>query len=163
MPGETNVIQHRLKLTYDTPICRKPYRLPYAMRKELLNEVDSMLEMGVVCHQHHVKRRSWSWLRRNRVCVDLRKLNKITKVDSEFMSTGENLFRRLNGKKYLSKIDLTKGYWQKLVASEDVYKTAFVTPDGQYEFLRIPFGMLNSGATLARRLRKVVEGLSCQL
>ena len=48
MPGETYVIQHRVKLTDDTPIHSKPYLLPYAMRKELLNEVESMLEMGVV-------------------------------------------------------------------------------------------------------------------
>ena len=47
MPGETDVIQHRVKLTDDTPICCKPYPLLYAMREELQNEVDSMLEMGV--------------------------------------------------------------------------------------------------------------------
>ena len=62
--------------------------------------------------------------------------------------------------KYLSKIDLTNGYWQIPVAPEDVYKTAFVTPDGQYEFLRMPFGMVNGGATLVRGLKKVLKGLS---
>ena len=44
MPGETDVIQHQIKLTDDTPIRCKPYPLPYAMREEL----DTMLEMGVV-------------------------------------------------------------------------------------------------------------------
>ena len=48
MPGETNVIRHRAKLTDDTPIRCKPYPLPYAMREELWNEMDSMLEMVVV-------------------------------------------------------------------------------------------------------------------
>ena len=42
---------------------------------------------------------------------------------------------------------------------EDVHKTAFVTPDGQYEFTRMPFGMVNSGATLVRGLRKILEGM----
>ena len=42
------VIQHRVKLTDDTPKRCKPYPLPYAMREELWNEADSMLEMGVV-------------------------------------------------------------------------------------------------------------------
>ena len=83
----------------------------------------------------------------NRVCVDFRKLNKITEVDPEPMTTAEDLFR-----KYLSKIDLTKGYWQIPVAPEDVHKSAFMTPDGQYEFTRMPFGMVNSGATLVRGL-----------
>ena len=48
MPGETNVIQHRVKLTIDIPIRCKTYPLPYAMREELWKEVDSMLEMRVV-------------------------------------------------------------------------------------------------------------------
>ena len=48
MPGETDVIQHQIKLTDDTPIRCKPYPLPYAMREELRNEADVMLEMGVV-------------------------------------------------------------------------------------------------------------------
>ena len=48
MPGETDVIQHRVKLADDTPIGCKPYPLPYAMREALRNEVDSMLEMGAV-------------------------------------------------------------------------------------------------------------------
>ena len=112
MPGETGVIQHRVKLTDDTPIRCKPYPLPYAMREELRNEVDSMLEMRVVRPSTSayaspivmVKKKDGS----NRVCVAFRKLNKITEVDPEPMTTAEDLFRRLSGKKYLSKIDLTK-------------------------------------------------------
>ena len=95
----------------------------------------------------------------NRVCVDFPKLNKMTEVDPEPMTTAEDLFRRLSGKKYLSKIDLTKGYWQIPVTPEDVHKTAFMTPDGQYEFTRMSFGMVNSDATLVRGLRKILEGM----
>ena len=114
MPEETDVIQHRIKLTDDTPIQCKPYPSPYATREELRHEVDSMLEIGVVC-------------------VDFRKLNKITEVDPEPMTTSEDLFCLLSDKKYLSKINLTKQYWLIPVAPEDVYKTVFVTPEGQYE------------------------------
>ena len=114
MLGETDVIQHQIRLTDDAPIRCKPYPLPYAMREELRNEVNTMLEMGVVRPSTSpytspivmVKKKDGS----NRVCVDFRKLNKITEVDPEPMTTAEDLFRRLSGKKYLSKIDLTKGY-----------------------------------------------------
>ena len=126
MPGETDVIQHQIRLSDDTPIRCKPYPLPYAMREELRNEVDTMLEMGVV-------RPSTSPYTSPIVMV--------------------------KKKKFLSKIDLTKGYWQIPVAPEDVHKTAFVTPDGQYEFTRMPFGMVNSGATLVRGLRKILDGM----
>ena len=70
MPGETDVIQ----LTDDTPIRCNPYPLPYAMR-ELRNEVDTMLEMGVVRPSTlpyaspivMVKKKDGS----NRVCIDV--------------------------------------------------------------------------------------------
>ena len=82
--------------------------------------------------------------------IDFQKLNKITEVDPESMTTTENLFQRLSGKKFLSKIDLTKGYWQITVALKNVHKTAFVTSDGQCEFTRMSFGMAISGASLVR-------------
>ena len=45
------------------------------------------------------------------------------------------------------------------MAEKDVEKTAFVTPDGNYEFIRMPFGMKNSGATLVRGLRMLISNL----
>ncbi|WP_353805407.1 reverse transcriptase family protein [Acinetobacter baumannii] len=42
---------------------------------------------------------------------------------------------------------------------QDIPKTAFITPDGTYECLRMPFGMVNSGATLKRRMRKMLKGM----
>ena len=44
-------------------------------------------------------------------------------------------------------------------APEDAHKTAFLTPDGQYGFTRMPFRMVNSSATLVRGLRKILEGM----
>ena len=95
-PRETDVIQHRVKLTDDTPI-------------------RCMLEVGVVRPPTSpyaspifmVKKKDGS----NRVFVDFRKLKKITEVDPEPTATVEDLFSQLSGMKYLSKID-TKGYWQ---------------------------------------------------
>ncbi|GFN79366.1 glycine receptor subunit alpha-3 [Plakobranchus ocellatus] len=60
---------------------------------------------------------------------------------------------------YFSKIDLSKGYWQIPVRKEDIPKTAFVTMDCHYEFLRISFGMMNSGATLTRAVKKLLDGM----
>ena len=94
-----------MKLKDNTPIHCKPYPLPYAKREELWNEVDSMLEMGEMRPSTSpyaspnvmFEKKDGS----NRVCVDFRKLNKITEVDLEPMMTAENLFYRHSGKKYL--------------------------------------------------------------
>ena len=102
--------------------------------------------MGVIreCNSHYasqvviVKEKHGS----NRVCVDYRKLNKLTVFDPEPMPAAVDLFQKLNGDKFFSKIDLSKGYWQVTIPEVDIPKTAFVTPDGSYEFLKMPFGMV---------------------
>ena len=96
MPGETHVIPHRVKLADETPIRSKPYPLPYAMREDLWNEVDSMLEMRVVRKLRSfytspiimVKKKDVS----NRVCVDYRTLNRIIEVDTLPMTMPEDMF-----------------------------------------------------------------------
>ncbi|GFO18748.1 Zinc finger protein [Plakobranchus ocellatus] len=60
---------------------------------------------------------------------------------------------------YFSKIDLSKGYWQIPVRKEDIPKTAFVTMDCHYEFLRIPFRMMDSRAMLTRAMKKLLCGM----
>ena len=45
------------------------------------------------------------------------------------------------------------------MSEPDIEKTAFVTPDGHFEFLRMPFGLVNASATLVRALREILEGV----
>ena len=95
----------------------------------------------------------------NRICVDYRRLHKLTVFDPEPMPTAEHLFQKLNGDKYFTTIDLSKGYWQISIPEGDIPKTAFVTPERSYEFLKMPFGMINSAATLKRAMKKLLHGL----
>ena len=69
------------------------------------------------------------------------------------------MFRKLGKCQYYSTIDLSKGCWQIPVVEDDIHKTAFVIPDGCYELLRMPFGMKNSGATLVRGMRKLLQDM----
>ena len=57
----------------------------------------------------------------NRVCVNYRKLNKLTVFDPGPMPTAEHLFQKVTGDKLYSKIDLSKGYWQIAIPEEDVH------------------------------------------
>ena len=163
VPEKSNVIQHQITLTDCTPIRSKPYPLPYAIRENLKTEIQEMLELGIIPASASpyaspiviVKKKDGS----NRICVDYRKLNKVTVVDPEPMKIPEDLSQRLGKSNYFSKTDLSKGYWQIRVAEEDVKKTAFVTSDGNYEFIRMPFGMKNLGATIVRGLRMLISDL----
>ena len=95
----------------------------------------------------------------NRICVDYRKLNRLTEVDPTPMPNPDEIFQKMAKAKFLTKLDLSKGYWQIPVATEDILKTAFVTPDGSYEFMKMPFSMVNNGATLVRGLRKLLGNI----
>lgn len=54
---------------------------------------------------------------------------------------------------------MAQGYYQVPVAPESIHKTAFVTPDGQNEFLRMPFGLANAPATFQRMINNVLGNL----
>ena len=157
------MIEHKIDLTDDRPIRCKPYPLPYAKRDEIREEIKNMMVTGIVRESSSlyasplvlVKKKDGS----NRMCVDYRNLNLVTVEDPAPMSTAEDLFGKLGKCQYYSTIDLSKGYRQIPVAKEDIHKTAFVTPHGCYEFPCMPFGIKNSGATLVRGMRKLLQDM----
>ena len=163
IPGNSNLIEHEVELISDEPIRSKPYVIPYSVRESLKKDIRAMLDMGVIRESKSpygspvviVRKKDGT----NRICVDFRKLNRVTVFDPTPITPAEDIFQKMAKKKYLTKLDLSKGYWQIPVAGKDIPKTAFVTPDGTYEFVKMPFGRVNSGATLVRGLRKLLSDL----
>ncbi len=74
-------------------------------------------------------------------CVDYRKLNGVTKRDAHPLPRVDDLLDVLHGTCIFSTLDLHSGYWQVSEDPWDREKTAFVTPEGLWEFLRLPFGV----------------------
>ncbi|GFR73373.1 zinc finger protein [Elysia marginata] len=54
----------------------------------------------------------------NRVCIDYRRLNKITTFDPQPMTPPAEFFQGMEKDQYFSKLDLSKGYWQIPVRKE---------------------------------------------
>ena len=94
-----------------------------------------------------------------RFCVDYRKLNRITVFDAEPMTSANDIYAKLYGDKYFSKIDLSKGYWQIKMDAASKDKTAFATPDGLYNFKTMPFGLVCATAEFSRLIRTLLRGL----
>ena len=62
----------------------------------------------------------------------------------------EELIDCLERAKYITALDLTKGYWQVPVEEGSQKNTAFITPFGKYEFTTMPFGLMGSPSTFQR-------------
>ena len=113
-PGRTTLLDHDIKLTTDTPVRVKRYPLPFSMLETVGDEVRSMIYLGFVERSDSpycspvviVKKKDNS----NRFCIDFRVLNKITVFDAEPMPSMEQIFSKLAGYKFISKLDLSKGY-----------------------------------------------------
>ena len=95
-----------------------------------------------------------------RMCVDYRRLNKLTKPDPFPMPRIEDLLDRLGRASYISTLDLSKGYYQVPVHKESIPKTAFVTPTGKYEFLVMPFGLMGAPSVFQRFMNSALSDMS---
>ena len=71
----------------------------------------------------------------------------------------QDLSNGLHGFTIFSKIDLVKGYHQISVATEDIPKTAIITPFGLFEHLFTPFGLSNAPKTFQRMMDHTTDGL----
>ena len=159
-PGTTDLVEHEIELTTSEPVRVAPYPIPYAKRETVQNEVEAMLNAGIIERAKSdfnapivlVKKKDGS----SRFCLDFRRLNDVTKFDTEPMTNVDDILAKLQGDRYFTKIDLAKGYWQCKMAENSKQYTAFQTPTGTYRFRKMPFGLVNSGATFNRMMRRML-------
>lgn len=93
-----------------------------------------------------------------RFCLDFRKLNSVSKFDPYPMPRVDELVERLGRAKYLSTLDLFKGYWQVPLKPECKELTAFKTPFGHFQFRVHPFGLHGAPATFQRMMDQILQG-----
>eukprot|EP00775_Hariotina_reticulata_P015043 gene15043-biopygen878 len=87
-----------------------------------------------------------------RFCIDFRHVNSNTVVDKYGMPLPEDLFRRMQGAKVMSKLDMRSGFFAVALDEESKLQTAFWWRGKLYAFNRLPFGHVNATAIFQRRM-----------
>ena len=161
--GRINVESHRILLSDSEPVAQRPYRQSSPDADETARQVTELLAKGLIRESVSPYAAPITLADKKdgtkRLCIDYRRLNKKTVADKTPLPLIADVIDRLQGSTVFSKLDFASAYWQIPVHPEDVYKTAFVTKDGHYEWLVLPYGLRNSPSTFHRVVRKILEDL----
>lgn len=160
----TTIIEHHIDTGDSPPIASPPYRTTPSKRAVIEKEVSQLLEQNIVeeCES------AWSSPvvlvpkpnGQFRLCIDYRKLNRVTVPDLYPLPRLDDLIHSTGKSRYISTMDLKSGYYQVKISDRDKDKTTFITPNGTYRFLRLPFGLKNAPATFQRLMDKFKSGLT---
>lgn len=89
------------------------------------------------------------------ICVDVRKLNRVTILDSELFPCPEDLFARLSGAKCFSKTDLARSYRKILLETSSKRYAAFSSKEWHFQWNYLWFGKAGAQMTSTQLIKKL--------
>ncbi|GBG83511.1 hypothetical protein CBR_g37225 [Chara braunii] len=139
------------------------YRLSIPEATELKRQLEELLRLGFIKPSNSPWGAPVLFARKAdgtlRLCIDYRSLNRYTVKNSYPTPRADELFDRLAGNRFFTKINLRSGYHQIRVAAEDQPKTAFRSRFGHYEFTVMPFGLTNAPATFQTAMNDIFRDI----
>lgn len=162
VPGmDPEFIIHKLNVDPSFPPKKqKPKRSANEHVEVVRSEVRRLKEAGVIREAFFrewlastvvVKKKNDKW----RVCVDFTDLNRACPKDPFSMPKIDQLVDATYGHSRMSFLDAFQGYHQIALALEDQGKTAFISPDANYHYTVMPFGLKNARVTYQRMMRRM--------
>ncbi|GFU15952.1 retrovirus-related Pol polyprotein from transposon 297 [Trichonephila clavipes] len=163
-PGLTNILYHEIDTGDQGPVVSRPYRY-YRVKQGIIDyHFEKMLQEGkirpiqspyaspvVLTHKNNglppYSQEAY------RFAIDYHKLNAITKYPQYPLPVIDNLITNIPHTGIMSTLDLKSGYFELAISPKDIEKTAFITRNGTFAFLRMPFGLSEA----ARNFQKAID------
>ncbi len=162
-PGITSMISHSISVTSTLPIWSPSYSIPIAHQEAFRLEIENLLSLNII----EPSSSKWSSppmpVRKKdggiRIVIVYRKLNSITIRDPFTMPSIEDIIAQLGSAKFLSKMDLLKGFHQVPLTEDSKELTAFSCLQGKFQYRVMPFGLTNAPSTFQQLMQSGLRGL----
>lgn len=151
------------------PVVHAPRAVPVHLHKMFKDELDQMVELGVIVPVNEPK----EWINsvvlskttnddgvvtKLRICLDPRDVNKWVKREHNYTKTVHEVLAQLHDAKFFSIIDAKKGYWHVPLDKQSSLLTTLNSPFGRNRFTRLPFGLIVSQDVFQKELDTALEG-----
>ena len=162
--GSTDLVECEITLKENIKPIRQRLRPMNPKDEEnVKQQLDSWIQDGVI----EPSKSPWASpmvpvLKKNgdtRWCIDFRLLNKSIKMDSYPLPIISNLLERAGGQRYYSSMDAKQAYHCIKMSKASRELTAFISPHGLYQFLRMPFGLSISPGVYSRFIAAALNHL----
>ncbi|GFT21347.1 retrovirus-related Pol polyprotein from transposon opus [Trichonephila clavipes] len=134
-PGLTHVVYHEIDTGDKGPVVSRPYYRINSKENDLPPDSPEAY----------------------RFAIDYRKLNGITKYPRYPLPVIDDLLTNIPHTNVMSTLDLRSGYFQLAISPKDIKKTAFITRNGTFAFLRMPFGLSGAAPNFQRAIDIILQ------